>query len=117
MKSKALIVLSTLVMALALMAQSTTQPTATPNSDNKACACCNHDKADAKMSCCGKDGACAKDGACCQGKDGKKCAMMSKDSSGKSDCCGEGKCPMTAKDKSGKSCCGGKMCERPQVGA
>jgi hypothetical protein len=125
MKSKALVVLSTLVMALALMAQSTTQNTPAPAGDNaKTCACCNHDQADGKMTCCGKDAAacakdasCCKDGKCCQGKDGKACPMMSKDQSGKMTCCAGGKCSMMSKDKGGKSCCGGKMCERPQAGA
>jgi hypothetical protein len=125
MKSKAFVVLSTLVMALALMAQSTIQTTPTPTGDNaKTCACCNHDQADGKMACCGKDSACCakgaaccKDGNCCQGKDGKACPMMSKDQNGKMTCCAGGKCPMMSKDKDGKSCCGGKMCERPQTGA
>ena len=69
MKSKALVVLSTLVMALALMAQSTTQTTPAPGGDNaKTCACCNHGQADGKMACCGKDAAaCAKDASCCKG--------------------------------------------------
>jgi len=124
MKSKALIVLSTLAMALALMAQSNTQSTPAPTGDNaKSCACCNHNQADGKpaccgqgASCCGKDGNCCKDGSCCQGKDGKACPMMSKDQSGKMSCCSGGKCPMMSKEK-GKSCCGGKMCERPQTGA
>ncbi len=69
MKSKLLVILSTLVMALALMAQSATQTTP-PADQAKTCACCSHDKADGKMTCCGKDGGCCKDG---------KCDMMSKD--------------------------------------
>jgi hypothetical protein len=117
MKSKALVFLSTFVVALGLMAQNATQPAPPPAGDNaKTCACCNHDKADSTMTCCGKDGACGKDGSCCQGKDGKQCAMMSKDKDGKMACCAGGKCPMTSK-QSGKSCCSGKMCERPQAGA
>ncbi len=125
MKSKALVVLTTLVMALALMAQSTTQTTPAPGGDNaKTCACCNHDQTDGKMACCGKeaaacakDASCCKDGNCCQGKDGKACSMMSKDQNGKMTCCAGGKCPMMSNGKSGKSCCGGKMCERTQAGA
>ena len=125
MKSKALIIASTLLMALALMAQSTPQSTPAPADNSaKSCACCNHAKADGKMACCGKDAsccakgaACCKGGTCCQNKDGKACPMMSKDSSGKMACCSEGKCAM-ASNKDGKGCCGGgKMCARPQSGA
>jgi hypothetical protein len=118
MKSKALVVLSTLVMALALMAQSTTQTTPAPGGDNaKTCACCNHDQTDGKLACCGKDASCCKDGNCCQGKEGKACPMMSKDQNGKMTCCAGSKCPMMSNGKSGKSCCGGKMCEHTQAGA
>ncbi len=126
MKSKGILLFTTLAMALALMAQSTTPTTPAAPADNaKMCACCNHDQAagdktDSKMMCCGKGGACAKDG-CCQGKDGKSCAMMSKNKDGGMSCCGEGKCPMMSSkekgDKAGKGCCGGKMCQRPQTGA
>ena len=119
MKSKAFIVLSTLTMALALMAQSTTQTTAVPATGAKSCACCNQGKDGGKMAGCGKD-CCAKssDGkaaTCCQGKDGKECPMMSKENGAKS-CCADGKCPMMSK-ANGKTCCGGKMCDRPQSGA
>ena len=121
MKSKALILISTLLMALALIAQST-QSTPAPSDNNaKACTCCNHGSADGKTACCGKGSECAKDGSscksgsCCQGKDGKTCPMMSKDSNGKMQCCADGKCAMTS-EKQGKSCCGGKMCARPQSG-
>jgi hypothetical protein len=118
MKSKVLVLLSTLAMALSLMAQTTTQSTPAPGKgDNQACACCNHDQADAKMACCGKDASCCKDGACCQDKDGKACPMMSKDSNGKTTCCAGGKCSTTAKNKTSKNCCDGKMCERPQTAA
>jgi len=123
MKSKALVLLSTIVMALALMAQSTTPTSPAPAGDTaKSCACCSHDQASGKMACCGKDSACAKDAncckgdTCCKGKDGKTCPMASKNDSGKAGCCGQGKCPMMSKDKAGNSCCGGKMCERPQAG-
>lgn len=132
MKTKLLVILSTLVMALALMAQSATQTTPPATGDTKTCACCNHDKADGKMACSGKDGGCCKDGKCdMASKDGKdamtheqmmsgddkaanKCPMMAKD--GKMACCGKdgggckgGKCDMS---KDGKSCCDGMKCER-----
>jgi hypothetical protein len=117
MKSKALIFLSTVVMALGLMAQNSTQTTPAPTGDSaKTCACCNHDQAGSKMACGGKDAGCCKVGDCSQGKDGKECPMMSKDKDGKTTCCADGKCPMMSKDK-GNSCCGGKMCQRPQTGA
>lgn len=111
-------------MTLALMAQSTPQTSPAPADNNaKPCACCDHAKADGKMACCGKDtsccakgAACCKGGNCCQGKDGKACPMMSKDSGGKMACCSKGKCAM-ASNKDGKGCCGGgKMCARPQGG-
>jgi hypothetical protein len=125
MKSKALVILSTIVMALALIAQNTTQTPPAANSDNaKNCACCNHDQADGRNACCGKDAACCgkrdaccKGGSCCRGKDGKACPMMSKDHAGNVTCCGGDKCSMTSTGKAGKSCCGGKMCERPQPAA
>jgi hypothetical protein len=139
MKSKMLVILSTLVMALGLMAQNATQTPAAPSGDNpKACACCNHDKADGKMSCCGKDGKCgqmSKDGKDAMmshdemmskdSKGGMKCPMMAKSDGkdgkdGKMSCCGkdgscckDGKCDMA---KGTKGCCGGKMCERPAAG-
>ena len=123
MKSKILVVFSMLVMALALMAQSTTQTApATPGDTAKSCACCNHNQADGKMACCGKDAGCCKDGncckgsKCCQGKDGKSCPMMSKDSSGKMSCCADGKCSMMS-ENNGKGCCNGKMCQRPKTAA
>ena len=135
MKSKMLVTLSTLVMALGLMAQNATQTPAAPSGDSpKTCACCNHNQADGKMACCGKDGKCGqskdgKDGAMSHdemmskdGKSGMKCPMMAKGESkdGKMACCGgkdsgcckDGKCDMA---KGSKSCCGGKMCERPGV--
>jgi hypothetical protein len=139
MKSKLLVILSTLVMALALMAQTATQTTPAPAGDTKTCSCCNHDKADGNMACCGKDGGCCKDGKCdMMSKDGKdamthehmmsgddkganKCPMTAKDSNGKMSCCNkdggcckDGKCDMA---KDGKSCCDGKQCARPQPGA
>lgn len=118
MKSKVLILLSTLVMALAMMAQSA--PQTTPPTDNgaaKSCACCNHEPTGGKMSCGGKDSKCdTKDGECCKGKDGKTCPMMSKSSDDKAACCSGGKCLMTS-NKDGKRCCSGTMCVRPQSGA
>jgi hypothetical protein len=125
MKSKALILFSTLAMAFALMAQTATTPSAPAGDDTKNCAGCNHDQADGKAACCGKhagccsgkDAACCKGGSCCQGKDGKACAMMSKDQNGNMTCCAGGKCAMTSKDQAGQKCCGGNKCERPQAGA
>jgi len=118
MKSKLLVVVSTLVMALGLMAQSATQ-TAPPQpggDQSKTCACCNHDKVAGRMACCGKhaacctkDADCCKDGNCCTGADGKSCPMMSKGKDGKMSCCADGKCGMA---KDGKSCCDSKQCER-----
>ena len=132
MKSKLLVLLSTLIMTLGLMAQSATQTTPPPAADQtKSCPCCNHDKADGKMACCGKDGACCQGGKCnmtskdgqamsheqMMSKDGQaanQCPMMAKD--GKMACCGQnggcckdGKCNMS---KDGKSCCDGMKCQR-----
>jgi len=125
MKSKALVLLSTIVMALALMAQSATQSTPAPNSESaKNCDCCNHDHMDGRGVCCGKAAACCgkgndccKGGSCCQGKDGKACPMMSKDAAGNMTCCAGGRCSMASKDNNGKGCCGSKMCQRPSTGA
>jgi hypothetical protein len=126
MKTKAVVLMFTLVFALAMIAQSTTQSTPAPAGDNtKTCACCNHDKTDAKadekMACCGKDGGCCKDGKCDMAahKDGKmaccsgdKCPMKTTSKDGKmadgKSCCAGGKCPMMAKDKkatNGRCCC------------
>jgi hypothetical protein len=125
MKSKMLVILSTLIMALGLMAQNATQTPAAPSGDNpKACACCNQDKASGKMSCCGKDG---KDAMMSHdemmskdSKSGMKCPMMADNKDGKMSCCGkdggcceDGKCDMA---KGSKGCCDGKMCERPAAG-
>jgi hypothetical protein len=139
MKSKILVIATTLLMALAMMAQTATQATpAAPADKANTCACCNHDKADAKpgekMECCGKDGGCCKDGKCDMKahKDGKmtccsgdKCPMMSQ-KDGKAGCCGD-KCPMMKSGKTtaevsccakGAACCkGGAMpcCSRDKV--
>ena len=77
MKSKLLVIFCTLVMALAVMAQSTTQTTP-PTGNQIACcgqgaACCAKDAAccgskDSKMACCGQGAACCTDGnSCCDG--------------------------------------------------
>ena len=132
MKSKLLVIASTFVMALALMAQSATQTTPPPAGDqSKTCGCCNDDKADSKMVCCCKDGKCdmmSKDSKDAMShehmmagddKAANKCPMMAKDS--KMSCCGkdggcckDGKCDMA---KDGKSCCDGKQCERQHAKA
>ena len=114
MKSKILVITTTLLMALALMAQTAAQATPAPADKATTCACCNHDKSDAKpgekMECCGKDGGCCKEGKCDMKahKDGKmaccsgdKCPMMAQ-KDGKAGCCGD-KCPMM---KGGKSTAG-----------
>ncbi len=125
MKSKALVLISSLLLALGMMAQSATQATPAPP-DTKACACCNHDKADAKAgeSCCKdccKDGKCAmKDGKMADGKSccsGDKCPMMKdgKMADGKA-CCSGDKCPMMAKGKKHAGCCCGNMSEHQHPG-
>ena len=129
MKIKAIVILSTLLLALGLIGQAAMQSTPATTDTAKTCACCNHDSA-GKMSCCGKDSKCAKDGkdsGCCQGKDGKKCPMMAKMSEskdGKMSCCSgkDNKCPMSKMSKTSdkskgesKGCCGGK-CDRSQAG-
>jgi hypothetical protein len=94
MKTKVMAVVSMLVFALAMMAQTAT-PTAPAAAGDaaKTCACCN--QADAKtgekMDCCGKDGGCCKDGKC----------DMKAHKDGKMACCSGDKCPMTAQ-KDGK---------------
>ena len=82
MKSKLLVILCTLVMALAVMAQSATQTM--PPADGGRMACCGQGAAcctkaapcceggsygqDGKMACCGQGAACCTDGnACCDG--------------------------------------------------
>jgi hypothetical protein len=122
MKSKLLVVLSTLALAIGMMAQVASQTApATPSQDAKSCACCNHDKADAKAAddCC-KD--CCKDGKCAMmskdGMNGAKCPMAKngKMADGKM-CCSGNKCPMTAKSGKGKgSCCCGDMDSHTQPG-
>jgi hypothetical protein len=103
MKTKAIVLMFTLVFALAMMAQTATQTTPAPAAGDKAntCACCNHDKTDAKS--------------------GDKCPMMKdgKMADGKSccgdGCCKDGKCDMAAHKghdmASGKSCCGEGCCK------
>ena len=127
MKSKILVIVTTLLMALAMMGQTATQTTPSTTGDNTAtCGCCNHDKADAKssekMECCEKDGGCCKDGKCDMKahKDGKmaccsgdKCKMMAqkdgKAASGKS-CCDGDKCPMMKKTAKASCCAKGAAC-------
>ncbi|MGA3211420.1 MAG: hypothetical protein ABSD20_08930 [Terriglobales bacterium] len=125
MKTKIAVILSTLAIALAMMAQSPAPGTtkAAPGADAKACLCCQHANADGKMSCCGKGAecctkgaACCKEGKCCQGKDGKPCSemSMSKPTDGGMQCCKDGKCQM---DKTkGAGCCG-NQCKRPHATA
>jgi len=120
MKTKSFIILSSLLLALGMMAQTVQSPNNATDT-GKTCACCNHDGAAGKATCCGdkcaKDGSCCKQGKCCQGQDGKKCPMMSKNKDGKMSCCQgkDGKCPMMSKGEKSKSCCGGK-CDRSQAG-
>jgi len=98
MKTKLMMVLFTMLFALAMMAQTTTQAApAAPAAGDKAQMCpgCDHDKCplmkDGKLpagaSCCGHNMA--------NMKPGDKCPMMSK-KDGKAACCG-GKCPMMKK--------------------
>jgi hypothetical protein len=105
MKTKVMAVVSMLVFALVMMAQTATPTVPATGDAAKTCACCGGDKTDAKagekMDCCGKDGGCCKDGkcdmkahkngkaACCSGE---KCAMMAQ-KDGNAGCCGD-KCPM-----------------------
>jgi hypothetical protein len=111
MKSKVLLVISTLSLALTMMAQNATQATPSTSSDTKTCACCNHDKSDAKVgeACCID---CCKDSKCAmiskEGTDGKKCPMMAKDGKMAESkvCCSDDKCPMHAKGDKFACCCG-----------
>ena len=122
MRQKLIVVVSMLALAFSMMAQTATQATpATPSQDTKTCACCNHDKADAKEgeACC-KD--CCKDGKCAMmskdGMKGAKCPMMAKDGQvapGKM-CCSGNKCPMHAKANGGKGCCCAGMTEHAHEG-
>jgi len=124
MKSKLLVVFTTLMLAVAMMAQTGTSATPAPAAtDNKTCACCNHDTADAKdgasgCSDCCKDGKCAmmsKNGI----KEGAKCPMMAKGhkmADGKM-CCSADKCPMSAKNgKGAAACCCGNMSQHEHAG-
>ena len=131
MKTKWMVLVVTMLFALAMMAQTATQTApAAPATGDKAssCACCNHDMAgmkpgdkcpmmkDGKMadgkSCCGEG--CCKDGKCqmADNKDGKsccsggKCAMMSKGDA-KGGCCGD-KCPMMKKGEKSAAKLSGK---------
>ncbi len=119
MKSKLLIILSTLVLTLNLVAldrnAGSTQAPAN-GADAKACTCCNHAKTPDGKACVKGEGCCGKDSKCCggdmaskDGKEAKACPMMSKDKDGKTTCCADGKCPMMAKGN-GKTCCGENAC-------
>lgn len=117
MKTKVMVVAVVMLFALAMVAQTASQAIqgATATGDSaKACACCGHDKADAKSGdkCpMMKDGKMAEGNACCgEGccKDGKCNPADHKDA--KAGCCGD-KCPMV-KDgktatapKSSAGCC------------
>ena len=141
MKTIAVVLMFTLVFALAMMAQTVTPaPPAAAAENAKACACRIHDKTDdkagdkqtgEKTTGCDKDGGCCKDGKCDRAthKDGKmaccagdKCPMKtstSKDSkiaAGKS-CCAGDKCPMMAKGQKGDhGCCCGNMTQHEHAG-
>ena len=113
MKTKVMVVLFTMLFAVAMMAQTATP--AAPAAGDKAsgCPCCSGDKCpmmkDGKMadgkSCCG-DG-CCKDGKCDMAAhkghtmaDGKSCCGEG--------CCKDGKCSMTAHKDGKGGCCGDK---------
>lgn len=110
MKFKILVII--LALALACVAQTTSQPT-TPTRNANPCAGCNHDHAGngAKTDCC-KDGKCPMMSG---SHTGMKCPMMAKDgkpADGKM-CCSSNQCPMHAK---GGSCCCGNMDEPKPAG-
>jgi hypothetical protein len=112
MKLRILVII--LALTLASVAQTGSQPT-TSAQNSKACACCNHDKADvgAKTDCC-KDGKCPM----MSGHAGMKCPMMAKDgkmSDGKM-CCASNQCPMPAKGGKSSGCCCGNMDEQKPAG-
>jgi len=120
MTPKAVLILSTLVLALNVTAldPNTFSPQIPANSDRAACACCDDTKtASGKPACCARSGVacCGKAANCCQSdaasrsKGGKAnaCSMTAKDEDGKMPCCADGKCPTLSKGK-GKTCCGGK---------
>ncbi len=94
-----------LALTLASVAQTGSQPT-TPAQDSKACACCNHDKAQT-----GSNADCCKEGKCPMmsgSHSGMKCPMMAKNQK-KADgkmCCSSNKCPMHAKGGNAGCCCG-----------
>ena len=114
MKSKLLVILSTLILSLGLLAQNATPTTsAAAGTDDKVSTCCDHGKTIDGKAACTKGG---KDAKCCggdpdiaskSGKQAKACTMMSKDKDGKMSCCAEGTCPMMA-TRQGKECCSGR---------
>ncbi len=95
MKSKLLVIFCTLVMALAVMAQSTTQTT--PPTGNQI-ACCGQGAA-----CCAKGAPCCEGGSYGQGTDTGSGPMVSKNQDSKMACCGQGAACCT----DGNSCCDG----------
>jgi hypothetical protein len=114
MKTKIAVILSTLTVTLAMMAQSPAPVAAPGTSATGTCLCCPHNDADGKMNCCHKGAkccsnhaACCKQGKCCQGKDGKPCEEMSMSKPPESGmrCCQNGVCQM---DKTTGGCCGTK---------
>ena len=112
MKFKVTTLLVLLSLALVLSAQTASNGAQAPaEQSSKACACCNHDKAQSgPATCCG---GCCKDGKCPMmsgNSSGHKCPMMAQDGkpSGKM-CCSGNKCPMHAKGDHGKGCCCGNM--------
>jgi len=96
MKSKLLVIVCTLVMALAVMAQSATQTTLHSSGDQMAC--CGQGAA-----CCAKDAACCEGGSYGQGTDTGSGPMVSKNQDSKMACCGQGAACCT----DGNSCCDG----------
>jgi hypothetical protein len=122
MKTKLMVVVVTMLFALAMVAQTATQsvPSAPATGDKASgCACCTGDKCPM-----GKDGKMADGSSCCGegcGKDGKCDIAAHKDHAmpnGKS-CCGEGCCKDAKGDmaahKAGKGGCCGDKC--PMKGA
>jgi hypothetical protein len=116
MKFKILVII--LALSLASVAQTGLQTT-TPEQNSKACACCNHDKAEsgAKTGCTD----CCKNGKCPMmsgSHEGMKCPMMAKDGTAADQkmCCSSKKCPMHAKGGKGNGCCCGNMDEQKPAG-
>jgi len=122
MKTKVMVVVVTMLFTLAMVAQTASQAVPATGDSANACACSDHDKADAKSGdkCpMMKGGKMADGNACCGegcGKDGKCDMAAHKDhtvANGKSGCgegcCKHGKCNMAA-HKDAKAGCGGDKC-------